>query len=100
MKVLIEKVGWIKTAEQVPMNVKYANPRVSFDGKYWYLSVGIEIENPTMELTDESLGIDVGIKNLAVCSNGMVFKNINKSSKVKKLKKKIGKTTKANITKI
>jgi len=33
--VLIEKVGWVKTAEQIPMDIKYANPRVSFDGKFW-----------------------------------------------------------------
>src|SRR3712207_7411231 len=61
-----------------PINVKYTNPRISFDGKYWYLSVGIEKENPTIGLTDESIGIDVGIKDLAICSNGMTFKNINK----------------------
>lgn len=87
--VLIEKVGWLKTTEQVPMNVKYTNPRVSFDGKYWYLSVGTEIENPIVELTDESIGIDVGIKNLAICSNGMIFKNINKTRLVKKLEKRL-----------
>jgi len=89
MKVLIEKIGWIKTAEQVPMSVKYTNPRVIFDGKYWYIAVGVEIENPIIELSDESIGIDVGIKDLAVCSNEMVFKNINKTPKVRKLKKKL-----------
>ena len=73
--VLIEKVGWIKTKEQIPMSVKYTNPRVSYDNKYWYISVGIEEEQPTVKLTDVSLGIDVGIKDLAVCSNGMTFKN-------------------------
>ncbi len=86
---LIEKVGWIKTAEQVPMNIKYTNPRVSFDGKYWYLSVGVEKENSKVELTGESIGIDVGIKDLAICSNGMTFKNINKTRLVKKLKKRL-----------
>ncbi|QPW62083.1 RNA-guided endonuclease InsQ/TnpB family protein [Clostridium botulinum] len=83
----IEKVGWIKTKEQIPMNIKYTNPRISFDGKYWYLSVGIEKENPTIDLTDESIGIDVGVKDLAICSNGMTFKNINKGKEVKRLKK-------------
>ncbi|MBU5228114.1 transposase [Clostridium senegalense] len=87
--VLIEKVGWIKTSEQVPINVKYTNPRVSFDGKYWYLSVGIEKENPIVELTNESIGIDVGVKDLAICSNGMIFKNINKTRLVKKLEKRL-----------
>ena len=87
--VLIEKVGWIKTAEQIPMHVKYTNPRISFDGKYWYLSVGIEKENQAVELTDESIGIDVGIKDLAICSNGMIFKNVNKTKWVKKLEKRL-----------
>ena len=85
--VLIEKVGWIKTKEQIPMSVKYTNPRVSYDNKYWYISVGIEEEQPTVKLTDVSLGVDVGIKDLAVCSNGMTFKNINKTKEVKRLKK-------------
>ena len=57
--VLLSKVGWIKTSEQVPMGCKYTNPRVSHDGKYWYLSVGIEEEKINTELTNESLGIDV-----------------------------------------
>ena len=71
------------------MGVKYTNPRVSFDGKYWYISIGIETEQPVVELTDESIGIDVGVKDLAICSNGMTFKNINKTKKVKKLEKKL-----------
>lgn len=87
--VLIEKVGWVKTVEQIPMDVKYTNPRVSFDGKFWYICVGIEKENPKVELTDESIGIDVGISELAICSNGMTFKNINKTRLVKKLEKRL-----------
>lgn len=88
-KVLIEKVGWIKTVEQISMNVKYSNPRVSFDGKYWYISVGLEKENQIVKLTDESIGIDVGVKDLAICSNGMTFTNINKTGLVKKLEKRL-----------
>ena len=88
-QILVEKVGWVKTSEQIPMNVKYTNPRVSFDGKYWYISVGIEKENLRVRLTDENIGIDVGIKDLAVCSNGMTFKNINKTRLVKKLEKRL-----------
>lgn len=87
--VLIEKVGWIKTSEQLPMNVKYMNPRVSHDNKYWYLSVSIEEEFTQPELTDEVIGIDLGIKTLAVCSNGMDFKNINKTNKVRKIEKRL-----------
>lgn len=88
--VLIEKVGWINIEKNsIPMNCKYTNPRISFDGKYWYISVGIEKEQPIVKLTGESIGIDVGIKDLAICSNGMTFKNINKTKKVKKLEKRL-----------
>lgn len=87
--VLIEKVGWIKTSEYVPIVKKYINPRVSFDGKYWYLSVGVEQDSPKQELTIEHIGIDLGIKELAICSNGMKFKNINKSKIVKKAEKRL-----------
>lgn len=58
----------------IAINCKYTNPRISFDGQYWFLSVGVEKEQPTVELTDESIGIDNGIKDLAICSNRMTFK--------------------------
>lgn len=85
--VLIEKVGWIKTSEQLPMNVKYTNPRISFDKKYWYISIGIEQEFEQEERSDEVIGIDLGIKDLAICSNGQRFKNINKTKEVRKTEK-------------
>lgn len=88
-QVLLEKVGWVETSEQIPTNTKYTNPRISFDGKYWYLSVGIETNPPKVELTDEFIGIDIGIKDLAICSNGMIFKNINKTKTVRNLEKRL-----------
>jgi putative transposase len=88
--VLIEKIGWITVKKNsIPMNCKYTNPRISFDGKYWFCAVGIEKERPIVELTTESIGIDVGIKDLAICSNGMTFKNINKTRVVKQLEKRL-----------
>ncbi|MDC0761406.1 transposase [Brevibacillus sp. AG] len=88
-RVLIEKIGWVTTAEKLPTNVKYTNPRVFFDGKYWYLSVGIEQEVEKPILTHEVIGIDVGIKHLAICSNGMLFKNINYFHAVKKAERRL-----------
>jgi len=87
--VLIEKVGWVKTSEQLPMNVKYNNPRITFDGKYWYISVGMEQEINEIELNSHVVGIDLGIKALAICSDGKVFKNINKTVEVKKIEKRL-----------
>lgn len=87
-----EKIGVVKTSEplpKIPKNQHYSNPRISYDGKYWYLSVGYDVPDIQCELTGESIGIDLGIKDLAICSNGKVYKNINKTSRVKKLKKKL-----------
>ena len=85
----IEKIGWVKTNEQIPVGVKYSNPRISFDNKYWYLSVGIEKKEQHQELTDVSLGVDLGLKDLAICSDGTVYKNINKTRVVKKIEKRL-----------
>ncbi|RXI70486.1 RNA-guided endonuclease InsQ/TnpB family protein [Clostridium tetani] len=87
-----EKIGSIKTYQPLPKlkkGEKYSNPRISFDGRSWFLSVGYNKNFEAIELTDKSLGIDVGIKELAVCSDGEFKKNINKSKEVKRLKHKL-----------
>ena len=89
--VQLEKIGKIRLSEKdrIPQE-KYMNPRLTYDGLKWYLSVAIEIEdNIKPILTNESIGIDVGVKDLAILSNGIIYKNINKSKKVKKLEKKL-----------
>lgn len=87
-----EKIGFVRTSEplpNIPKGTKYSNPRITYDNKYWYLSIGYEIPSVNTGLTGESKGIDLGIKDLAICSDGKVYKNINKTKRVKKLKKKL-----------
>ncbi len=92
-----EKIGFVKTASTLPKIAKdkhYVNPHISYDGKHWYLSVGYDVEQKQTELTDESIGIDLGIKELAIVSNQdasrtKFYKNINKSAKVRRLEKKL-----------
>ena len=68
----------------------FPNPRISFDGKYWYLSLSYEHESEIVELTDEIIGIDVGVKELAVVSSlEKPIPNINKSARVRKIEKKL-----------
>jgi transposase, IS605 orfB family len=85
-----QKLNWIKLCEKarIPTNCKYMNPRFIFDGLYWWLSVSFEMIDNNDTPTNEGIGIDLGIKDLAVCSDGNTYKNINKSPKVKKLEKK------------
>ena len=87
-----EKLGYVKTSEPLPkVKGHYSNPHISYDGKHWYLSVGFEVKPEKVELTGESIGIDLGVKDLAIVSTGKVYKNINKTPKVKKLKKRLKK---------
>lgn len=86
-KVYLPKIGWI-SVNQTPKRRKYKNPRVVFDGQYWYLSLTLEIHEIEVELTDEVFGVDLGLKSLAVVSNGDIYENINKTKKVKDLEKK------------
>lgn len=82
------------------------NPRISFDGKYWYLSYSYEVsENDIVDFDREKLGIDLGIKDLAILSDGQHFGNINKTPEVRRLRKrlkhlqrKVSKKYEANVT--
>ncbi|MDA1672069.1 transposase [Bacillus cereus] len=81
----IQSIGEVKTSQQLPRNEKPSNPRVTFDGRHWWISVGFQEDFESQELTNESIGVDVGLKELFVASNGMKERNINKDAKVKKL---------------
>ena len=84
-----QKLNWVRLAEhgRIPTDAKYMNPRISFDGLNWWISVCVEFPDCIEKLNDDGIGIDLGIKDLAICSDGAKYKNINKSQKVKKLEK-------------
>ena len=84
-----QKLNWIKLAEcnRVPTDCKYINPRIKYDGRNWWLTVGIECEDSTAFPANEGIGIDLGIKDLAICSDKNTYRNINKTQKIKKLEK-------------
>ncbi|MGR4027696.1 transposase [Bacillus sp. ZZQ-131] len=84
----IQSIGEVKTSQQLPRNKKPSNPRVTFDGRHWWISVGFQEDFESQELTNESIGVDVGLKGLFVASNGTKERNINKDAKVKKLLKR------------
>ena len=84
-----QKINWIRLAEhnRIPTDYKYTNPRIKYDGLNWYLTVGIEYEDSATVPSNDGIGIDLGIKDLAICSDSNKYRNINKTQKVKKLEK-------------
>jgi putative transposase len=94
--VKIEKLGNVKYKTDYKltygMDVKYSNPRISFENFKWVLTFCVEFENQELTLNKYSMGIDIGIKSTMVVAYGdnkIEFANINKSKKVRELKEKI-----------
>ena len=84
-------LNWFRLAEhgRIPLGVKYKEPRITFDGLNWWLSVAVEFADAKpAENCSETVGIDLGIKNLATCSDGTIYPNINRTKIVRRLKKK------------
>ena len=91
-RVKIPTLGWIKFKEfgYIPANSVVKSGTVSQKSNRYYVSIlvdedDIQVSNPI----NEGIGIDVGIKDFAICSDGVKFKNINKTSTVKKVEKKL-----------
>lgn len=87
-----EKLGEIKCGKhRIDIdnpNIKYSNPRISFDGVNYWLGVSVLTNiKENNEPKTEPIGIDLGIKTLAVCSNGKEYNRVNTKRKQKRLKK-------------
>ncbi|MFQ7823545.1 MAG: RNA-guided endonuclease InsQ/TnpB family protein [Anaerobutyricum hallii] len=72
----------------MPTDCKYTNPRIKYDGINWWITVGIEYKDIARISSNEGIGIDLGIKDFAICSDGNKYRNINKMQRVKKLEKR------------
>ncbi|MDK0871811.1 transposase [Clostridium perfringens] len=100
-RVKIPTLGWVRLKEfgYIQTNSIVKSGTVSQKADRYYVSIlveerdiktsnsniGIKIANTN----NEGLGIDLGIKEFALCSDGIKFKNINKTSTVKKVEKKL-----------
>ena len=100
-RVKIPTLGWVRLKEfgYIPVNSLVKSGTVSQKADRYYVSILVEerdikISNSNIGIkifnhNNEGVGIDLGIKEFAVCSDGIKFKNINKTSIVKKIEKKL-----------
>ena len=94
-RIKIPSLGWVRIKEKgyIP-TTKDGNViksgHVSIKADRYYVSVLIEIpDKRTANNSSKGIGIDLGLKDFAIVSNGKTYKNINKSAKLKKLEKKL-----------
>ena len=91
----IPSLGWVRIKEKgyVPTTKDgyvIKSGHVSIKADRYYVSVLIEIPNNKIaDNSKEGIGIDLGLKDFAIVSNGKTYKNINKSAKLKKLEKQL-----------
>ena len=94
-RIKIPTLGWVRLKEKgyIPTTKdgwKIKSGTVSVKADRYYVSVLVEIpDTSVVNNNNEGIGIDLGIKDLAVVSNGNTYKNINKSAKLKKLEKQL-----------
>lgn len=94
-RINIPTLGWVKLKEKgyLPTTKdgwKIKSGTVSKKAGRYYISVLVEVPNTQIaDNTNSGIGIDLGLKDLAIVSNGKTYKNINKSIRVKKLEKQL-----------
>ena len=92
-KIKIPTLKFVRVKEYgyIPKNANIKSGTISKIADRYFLSLVMEIDDivKTENTGTKGLGVDLGIKDTAICSDGRVFKNINKTKKVKKLKKKL-----------
>ena len=94
-RIKIPSLGWVRIKEKgyIPATKDgyvIKSGHVSIKADRYYVSVLIEIpDKRIVSNSSEGIGIDLGLKDFAIVSNGKTYKNINKSAKLRKLEKKL-----------
>ena len=91
----IPTLGWVRIKEKgyIPTTkdgYMIRSGTVSVKAGRFYVSVLVEIPDVNIgNNSNEGIGIDLGLKDLAIVSNGKTYRNINKSAGLKKLEKQL-----------
>lgn len=98
---LLNKIGWVRLKEHgyIPSDAKVNSVTLSEHGDDWYIAVQCEVEiDDPVTPTGNPIGVDLGVKSLAVVSDGAVFdapKSLRKhESKLAQLQRKMARQVK------
>ncbi len=71
----IPKLGWVNMTEPLRFDGKIMSARISERAGYWFVSIQVQVPEPEWQVSNRVLGVDLGVKALAVDSDGEVFEN-------------------------
>ena len=94
-RIKIPTLGWVRLKEKgyIPTSKDgyvIRSGTVSMKAGRYYVSALVEVTDPVRDsYFSDGVGIDLGLKNLAIISNGTVYRNINKTARIRKLEKQL-----------
>jgi putative transposase len=96
------KVGWIRMCENLRFQGKLMNATFSYDGQWYWASIQVKFEKPDIntEQKFDAVGIDLGIKYLAITSDGVMYENpkayYTAQAALRRLQRKLDRQRRAN----
>ena len=94
-RIKIPSLGWVRIKEKgyIPTTKDgyvIKSGSVSIKAGRYYVSALVEVsDNKAVDHFGEGIGIDLGLKDFAIVSNGKTYQNINKSARLKKLERQL-----------
>lgn len=91
-RINVPTLKWVRVKEYgyIPINAKVKSGTITKKADRYYVSVLVEEDSHIEHINfNEGIGMDLGLKDFAICSNGEVYKDINKTKEIKKLEKKL-----------
>lgn len=94
-KIKVPTLGWVRLKEKgyIPTSKNgfiIKSGTISYKAGRYYISVLIDIPEQNKQNNNKSgIGIDLGLKDFVICSNGFIYQNINKTNNIKKIEKKL-----------
>lgn len=87
-RVKLPKIGWVKMTEELRFSGSFKSARVSRVADRWFISIAVDLDHyePIRSETIVPMGIDLGIKATATCTDGSIY---NSPKPLRKFKKKL-----------
>lgn len=94
-RIKVPTLGWVRLKEKgyIPTSknsFSIKSGTISYKAGRYYISVLIDMSEKNIQINNNpGIGIDLGLKEFAICSDGSIYQNINKTNNIRKIEKKL-----------